>query len=145
MVTVGLACPFAHHPVPGLNQGGVPGAVASKVANLPPTGALFAAFLGYNPMKTILPAAVLNSLPSASQTLLLSKEFFPNLIASPFDAGLRLAFSISVALVVIAALASLLRGKRVIYGQENHPNPARMQENEGTLSQEAAAAPSATD
>src|SRR5271157_2083356 len=119
MVTVGLAAhlPAAMHQ--GLTKAGVPSAVASQVANLPPTGALFAAFLGYNPMKTLLPAAVLNQLPAASQTLLLSKTFFPNLISGPFDAGLRLAFSISVALVVIAALASLLRGKRVIYGQES--------------------------
>ncbi|HMD90887.1 MAG TPA: MFS transporter [Anaerolineaceae bacterium] len=119
MVTVGLAAhlPAAMHQ--GLTKAGVPSAVASQVANLPPTGALFAAFLGYNPMKTLLPAAVLNQLPAASQTLLLSKAFFPNLISGPFDAGLRLAFSISVALVVVAALASLLRGKRVIYGQES--------------------------
>jgi hypothetical protein len=69
-------------------------------------------------MKTLIPAAALQSLPAASQALLLGKSFFPNLIAGPFDFGLRIAFSISVALAVIAALASLLRGKRYIHGQE---------------------------
>jgi MFS family permease len=121
MVTIGLA---AHLPVAlfqGLTQAGIPANVATQVANLPPTGALFAAFLGYNPMKTLIPAAALQQLPAASQALLLGKTFFPNLIAAPFDYGLRLAFSISVALAVIAALASLLRGKRYIYGQENQP------------------------
>jgi len=93
--------------------------VATQVANLPPTGALFAAFLGYNPMKTLIPAAALQSLPAASQALLLGKTFFPNLIAGPFDYGLRIAFSISVGLAIVAALASLLRGKRYIYEQES--------------------------
>ncbi|MDR3577842.1 MAG: MFS transporter [Anaerolineaceae bacterium] len=125
MVTIGLAAHLPTTLFQGLTKAGVPTAVATRLANLPPTGALFAAFLGFNPMKSMLPAAVLNALPAASQTLLLGKTFFPNLIAGPFDYGLRLAFSISVALVVIAALASLLRGKRVIYEQES-PSPAEI-------------------
>jgi EmrB/QacA subfamily drug resistance transporter len=118
MVTVGLAAHLPTALFQGLTQAGIPASVATQVANLPPTGALFAAFLGYNPMKTLIPAAALQSLPAASQALLLGKSFFPNLIAGPFDFGLRIAFSISVALAVIAALASLLRGKRYIHGQE---------------------------
>ncbi len=121
MVTIGLA---SHLPVAmyhGLTQAGVPVDAAHRVANLPPTGALFAAFLGFNPMKTLLPPAVLQQLTAASQASLLSTTFFPNLISMPFDAGLRIAFSISVALVLIAAFASLLRGKRYIYEQENEP------------------------
>jgi EmrB/QacA subfamily drug resistance transporter len=118
MVTVGLAAHLPTALFQGLTQAGIPATVATQVANLPPTGALFAAFLGYNPMKTLLPAAVLQSLPAASQALLLGKSFFPNLIAGPFDFGLRIAFSISVALSIIAAFASLLRGKRYIHGQE---------------------------
>ena len=119
MVTIGLAAHLPTAMYQGLTQVGVPGDVATRIANLPPTGALFAAFLGYNPMKTILPAATLQALPAASQTALLSKTFFPNLIAGPFDYGLRIAFSISIALALIAALASLLRGKRYIYEQES--------------------------
>jgi hypothetical protein len=119
MVTIGLASHLPTALFQGLTQAGLPANVATRVANLPPTGALFAAFLGYNPMKTLIPAAALQQLPAASQALLLGKTFFPNLIAAPFDYGLRLAFSISVALALIAALASLLRGKRFIYGQEN--------------------------
>ncbi len=140
MVTIGLA---AHLPVAlyqGLTQAGIPGNVASQVANLPPTGALFAAFLGFNPMKAILPAAVLQRLPATSQAFLLSKTFFPSLIAAPFDYGLRIAFSISIALALVAALASLLRGKRYIYEQEDQPQfdlpqqmtpPATVKETEG--------------
>jgi hypothetical protein len=72
-------------------------------------------------MKTLIPAAALQSLPAASQALLLGKSFFPNLISAPFDDGLRIAFSISVALSVVAAFASLLRGKRYINRQANEP------------------------
>ena len=119
MVTIGLASHLPAALYQGLTQAGIPGGVAQQVANLPPTGALFAAFLGYNPMKALLPASVLQALPTASQAMLLSKTFFPNLISAPFDDGLRIAFSISVILVLIAAVASLLRGKRYIYEQES--------------------------
>jgi hypothetical protein len=67
---------------------------------------------------------VLQQLPAASQALLLSKTFFPNLISVPFDFGLRLAFSISVVFALIAAVASALRGGRYIYEVENSNLPA---------------------
>jgi len=139
MVIIGLASHLPSALYQGLIKAGIPSEVATQVANLPPSGALFAAFLGYNPMKSILPAVVLQQLPAATQALLLSKTFFPNLIAVPFDYGLRIAFSISVILSLIAAMASLLRGKRFIYEQENQPQQdshdavsrARLKENEG--------------
>ncbi len=87
---------------------------AQGVAHLPPTAALFAAFLGYNPLGTLLPAPLLHALPDAAQAQLLGKTFFPGLLAGPFEQGLRIAFTISAVLSVLAALASLLRGKRYI-------------------------------
>jgi len=98
----------------GLLQAGVPGLVAHKIAGLPPTAALFAAFLGYNPMATLLPGSVLHALPAANQANLLGKSFFPNLISSPFMVGLHGVFYLSAALCLIAACASFLRGKRYI-------------------------------
>lgn len=65
----------------GLVNAGVPTATAQQVANLPPTGALFAAFLGYNPMAQLLPASILQQLSQSSQQLILGKVFFPELIA----------------------------------------------------------------
>ncbi|CAA7601607.1 Major facilitator superfamily transporter [Acididesulfobacillus acetoxydans] len=96
----------------GLIHVGVPAAVARQTANLPPTGALFAAFLGYNPMASLLPPQVLHSLPAASQQLIVGKIFFPQLIAPAVMSSLRVAFYISAALSFIAAIASYLRGKR---------------------------------
>ena len=101
----------------GLTTAGVPGSVANQIAHLPPTSALFAAFLGYNPMANLLPAGVLHALPAANQTNVLGHSFFPNLISPPFLQGLHAAFYISAAMCVIAATASLLRGRRYIYSQ----------------------------
>ena len=121
MVTLGLASNLPTALYQGLTQAGISNDIALKVANLPPTAALFAAFLGYNPMKAILPASVLQQLPAASQALLLSKPFFPGLISAPFDYGLRIAFSISAVLGLISAFASLMRGKRYIPELEEQP------------------------
>ncbi|MDR3586197.1 MAG: MFS transporter [Desulfosporosinus sp.] len=96
----------------GLVNAGVPAAASLKVANLPPTGALFAAFLGYNPMAQLLPTTVLNHLPVASQQLILGKVFFPQLIAPAVMSSLRIAFYISAVLSIIAAIASYLRGEK---------------------------------
>jgi EmrB/QacA subfamily drug resistance transporter len=117
LVIIGLAQSLPSTLLNGLTQVGVPAAAAQQVANLPPTGALFAAFLGYNPMGTLLPPQVLQAMPAASQALVLGKTFFPQLISEPFLQGLRVAFALSTVLSLLAALASLLRGQRVIYGQ----------------------------
>jgi EmrB/QacA subfamily drug resistance transporter len=114
IITLGLAATLPSTLFRGLTQAGVPTAVAHKIASLPPTSALFAAFLGYNPMATLLPANVLHALPAANQANLLGKSFFPNLISTPFMDGLHAVFYLSATLCLIAAIASLLRGKRVI-------------------------------
>ena len=109
IVTAGLASALPTALTAGLSPTGLPSALIEKIAHLPPTAALFAAFLGYNPMGTLLPAPVLHSLPAASQAHLLSQQFFPNLIAAPFMDGLRVVFYVSAALSVVAACASLAR------------------------------------
>jgi MFS family permease len=118
IITVGLAVALPPALSSGLIVMGVPANVAHQIGSLPPTAALFAAFLGYNPMKTLLPTPVLNSLPSAKQAILVGKSFFPHLISSPFMVGLHAVFYLSVVLCLIAAGASLLRGKRYIYDIE---------------------------
>jgi MFS family permease len=125
MVVVGLASSLPRALYSGLTQAGIPNAVAQGVANLPPTAALFAAFLGYNPIGTLIPANVLHTLPAAAQANLIGKTFFPTLISGPFEQGLRIAFSISVLLSLLAAFASLLRGQRYIY-EHAHQQPGRL-------------------
>jgi EmrB/QacA subfamily drug resistance transporter len=118
IITAGLAATMPTTLFGGLTQAGVPTVVANKIAHLPPTSALFAAFLGYNPMATLLPANVLHALPVANQANLLGKSFFPNLISPPFMDGLHGVFYLSAAMCLVAAIASLLRGRRYVYEQD---------------------------
>jgi MFS family permease len=118
VVTLGLAAHLPTALLQGLTQAGIPPAAAQKVSNLPPVAALFATFLGYNPLATLLPPQIITALPAASQLEILGKTFWPNLISDPLKAGLGVAFAISAGLSVIAALASFLRGGRVIYDVE---------------------------
>jgi EmrB/QacA subfamily drug resistance transporter len=117
IVTIGLASGLPAALFRGLTSVGVPAAVANQVSHLPPTAALFAAFLGYNPMATLLPPQVLHALPASSQAILLGKAFFPNTIAGPFMTGLHAVFYLATVLCIIAAIASLMRGQRYINDQ----------------------------
>lgn len=115
IITAGLAASLPVTLFSGLTQAGVPAAVADKIGHLPPTSALFAAFLGYNPMATLLPSNVLHSLSAAQQANLLGHSFFPNLISPPFMTGLRNVFYLSAAMCLVAAVTSFLRGRHPIY------------------------------
>jgi len=114
IIITGLAATIPSTFYNGLTRYGVPTQAAQQIANLPPTGALFGAFLGYNPIGVLLPAPVRAHISPANLNILLGKEFFPNLISGPFMVGLHAAFYISAAMCVVAAVASLLRGKRYI-------------------------------
>ncbi|SHH47736.1 Predicted arabinose efflux permease, MFS family [Sporobacter termitidis DSM 10068] len=125
ILIVGLASKLP--PILGnsLMSAGVPAAAAEKIAQMPPTGALFAAFLGYNPMGSLLGPDVLASLPAATQTTLLGNTFFPNAIAPAVMSSLHLAFYVSAVISAVAAVASFLRGKRYVHGEDNGtPAPA---------------------
>jgi EmrB/QacA subfamily drug resistance transporter len=112
IVTAGLASSLPSTLFNGLQQAGLPAVLAGGIAKLPPIAALFAAFLGYNPMQTLLPGSALRQLPQAAQAHLLGQSFFPNLISSPFMDGMRLAFYMAAIVCVIAAFTSLVRNKR---------------------------------
>ena len=120
IVTVGLASALPSTLATGLITNGVPDKAAIAIAHLPPTAALFGAFLGYNPIGELIPPPVLQAISPAHRAILLGKTFFPNLISTPFMDSLHAVFYISAALCLIGAAASLLRGKRVVYGQEKH-------------------------
>jgi MFS family permease len=95
----------------GLVRHGVPHGVAAHIGSLPPVASLFAAVLGVNPLGHLLAATgELARLPAASQHALTGREFFPHLIAGPFDHGLTVVFGVAAALAALAAVASLLRG-----------------------------------
>ena len=75
---------------------------------------MFAALLGYNPIQTLL-GGTLAKLPASHAAYLTGHSFFPSLIAAPFQSGLDIAFDFAIAACLIAAVASLLRGKRYVH------------------------------
>jgi MFS family permease len=95
----------------GLQQQGVPRAMAQHIGSLPPVASLFAAVLGVNPVHHLLaPGGVLAALPASHQQLLTGRQFFPQLISGPFHQGLVVVFGVAAGLAAVAAVASLLRG-----------------------------------
>jgi hypothetical protein len=113
LMVVGLSGTLPDTLSAGLRAQGVPAAVASGVADLPPVSTLFAAFLGANPIAHLLgPTGVLDRLPAANRDALTGTRFFPELISGPFHHGLVTVFTSAAVMAVIAALASLLRGRR---------------------------------
>ncbi len=96
----------------GLTAQGIPAAAAQQISHLPPIGVLFAAFLGYNPMQQLL-GPLLGHLPAGHAAYVTGRQFFPQLITGPFHDGLGVAFAFAIAASVIAAVASLLTGRRL--------------------------------
>jgi MFS family permease len=121
LIILGLSSTLPTALYSGLVAHGVPVKDAMKVSHLPPTGALFAAFLGYNPMKELLgPTGAFHHLSHAQASLLTGRKFFPKLISPPFMSGLREAFDFAAVACLIAAIASWLRGGKFVYSEETH-------------------------
>jgi hypothetical protein len=100
-----------------LTQAGVPSQSLHYFTSLSPTQSLLAAFLGYNPMQSILsglPQAVTASLSGQTVQTLTGLHWFPQAIAGAFMFSVQVAFYVSALLCVLAAVASALRGARYI-------------------------------
>jgi MFS family permease len=117
LIILGLAGTLPQTLTHGLMAQGVPHAAAARVAALPPVSIMFAALLGYNPVKTLLGHA-LDRLPAGHAAYLTGHQFFPSLISAPFEHGLAIAFGFAIAACLVAALASLLRGRRYVHGAD---------------------------
>jgi EmrB/QacA subfamily drug resistance transporter len=117
LMVVGLNAKVPASMFRGLVAHGVPAAAAAPVSHLPPLGYLFASLLGYNPLGKLLGPSVLSHLPSHQVALLTSRSFFPTLIEDPFKHGLVLILGFAVGMSLVAALASLLRGKRFVHAE----------------------------
>jgi MFS family permease len=119
IVTLGLAARLPSHLYRGLVAAGVAPSAARAVANEPPIGSLFSAFLGYNPIKQLLgPTGALQKLPAKQAAYITGRSFFPKLIEQPFASGLHLAFTFAAAATAIAVVASAVRGRRYMHTPE---------------------------
>jgi MFS family permease len=114
MMIIGLAATLPQALTAGLEQHGVPAGIATGVGNAPPVASLFAAFLGYNPIGTLLGAVPTSQLQGADLATLTSKGYFPSLISGPFHHGLVIVFVVAIAMSLIGAVASLMRGARYV-------------------------------
>ncbi len=126
LMIVGMSASLPARMSSELKANGVPAVTAEHIADLPTVSTLFAAFLGYNPMEKLLGAppptggsSTLSHLPKAKAAELTGKRFFPNLISGPFKDGLMLAFSVSMILCLIAALASWMRGGKYVHDRQD--------------------------
>ncbi|ASW54645.1 MFS transporter [Plantactinospora sp. KBS50] len=108
LMVAGLATSLPGTLDSGLTAQGVPAPAAHAVAALPPVGTLFAAFLGYNPIGSLLGPALLGALPAANAHTLTGRQFFPHLISGPFHDGLVIVFWLAIVMALVGAVASLL-------------------------------------
>ena len=125
LMIAGLAARLPTTLYDGLTANGVPPASAERIAHLPPVGSLFAAFLGYNPIRTLLGPAALEQLSPAQVANLTGTSFFPRLIAEPFQHGLAIVFLAALVMSLVAAAASWLRGGRYVHDELEAPEAAR--------------------
>ncbi|MGD0378897.1 MAG: MFS transporter [Acidimicrobiales bacterium] len=118
LMILGLSATLPSTLFHGLVDQGVSASTATRVSHLPPVGSLFAAFLGYNPMATLLGPAALHHMTAAQANYITGRSFFPHLISAPFGKGLEKAFDFAAIVCVLGAVASLLRG-----GKYHHTEP----------------------
>ncbi|MGB8707236.1 MAG: MFS transporter [Dehalococcoidia bacterium] len=102
----------------GLIQQGMPAPIAQRLADAPAITYLFAAFLGYNPLGTLIPSQVLHALPPAQAATITSRTFFPQLISGAFHHGLAEVLVFSIVMCLIAGGASWLRGGKYVYSED---------------------------
>jgi MFS family permease len=126
LMIVGLSSALSTSLYKGLTAHGVPSAIASHAASLPPVSTLFAAFLGYNPVQNLVGAHALARLSAAQRSALLGHSFFPSLIEAPFRSGLHEAFAFSIAACLVAAVASWFRGGRYVDASKLETRPASL-------------------
>ena len=116
LMIVGLAHTLPGALSSGLQQQGVSASVAHQVANLPPVGSLFAAFLGYNPIAELLGPFHALQQPGVNAEVLTGQTFFPQLIIEPFHSGLVVVFVAAAVMMLIGLVASLFNPGR--YGED---------------------------
>jgi hypothetical protein len=124
LMIIGLSGGLHESLYDGLTAHGVSKAAATHAANLPPVSTLFAAFLGYNPVKTLLGHGI-NHVPVAQQHILLGHTFFPSVISAPFSHALSSAFIFGLVAMLVAAAASMVpaKGQPWIGGRRRRPAP----------------------
>ncbi|GAA1896458.1 MFS transporter [Asanoa iriomotensis] len=104
----------------GLGAQGLPPSAVSSVVAVPPVSLMFAAFLGTNPIGTLLnQAGVSGQVSPDTLSHLTGRTFLPGVLSGPFHEGLIVVFVLAAALAAAGAVVSLFRG-----GVYIHEEPA---------------------
>jgi MFS family permease len=127
LLVVGLNTGVPETMYRGLVAHGVPAAQAVQLGHVPPLGYLFAAFLGLNPLKSLLGTNLLAHLSASSRADLLGRSFFPQLIGGPFKHALVYVLAFGVVMSLAGAFASAMRGSKYVHeDDESRAQKARM-------------------
>ncbi|WP_017935224.1 MFS transporter [Nocardioides sp. Iso805N] len=120
LMIAGLAAKLPTSLTGGLQAHGVSDQAATAAGQLPPVASLFASFLGFNPIQTILDQIHQAGIPLGSPDLstLTGKTFFPKLMAEPFHHGLIVVFGAAAGMCVLAAIASFVAGGKYVHQEE---------------------------
>lgn len=103
---------FPHVMMNAAISAGLPSSISAQLSSIPASSMLFSSFLGINPIKEYISQYNASELSGISPSVLgnvTSDTFIPKVISQPFVGGLQIAFYISIALLVIAAIISFLR------------------------------------
>ncbi len=119
LMIVGLTNTLPKALMKGLISHGVAVAQAHDIAYLPAVGSLFSSFLGINPLKSLLGSQASAKVSNAQWKALTGKQFFPNLIQSPFHHGLLIVFSAAFIMSMVGAIFSVLRGHRFVHEESS--------------------------
>jgi hypothetical protein len=126
LMIAGLAAKLPSTLTGGLQAHGVSSPAADAAGQLPPVASLFASFLGFNPIATILdqidklgvPVGIRLDDSDADYAKLTDQHFFPQLMSEPFHHGLVVVFASAAAMCVLAAAASWLAGGKYVHVDE---------------------------
>lgn len=128
LILVGSATALSTSISSALIKVGVPSDVVSELTRIPPAYALFAAFMGYDPMKFLMSQAGVD-LPGSVYAAVTKPTFFPSAIAPAMATGFIYAYHIAAIMAFTAAIFSYLRGRehivhqvKLIEGQSNSQN-----------------------
>ncbi|GAB2976866.1 MFS transporter [Nocardioides montaniterrae] len=120
LMIAGLASQLPSTLTGGLSAHGVAAKAADAAGQMPPVASLFASFLGFNPIRTILDQIQAHgiSLGSPDLSTLTGKQFFPELMSDPFHHGLIVVFGAAAGMCLLAALTSWLAGGKYVHAEE---------------------------
>ena len=126
LMIAGLAARLPSTLTGGLQDHGVSPQAADAAGGLPPVASLFASFLGFNPIATILdqidklgiPVGIPLDDSDSRYAQLTDQHFFPQLMSDPFHHGLVVVFGAAAVMCVLAAAASWLAGGKYVHVDE---------------------------